>query len=118
MSELVFRVLEAAVWRKVVSNSSFAGSEHDQRDGFIHLSSGSQVAATLARHYSAQTDLCLLEINATALGDSLRWEASNGGEEFPHLYGPLATAAVNTVYPLPLDDKGLHELPSSLGESG
>jgi uncharacterized protein (DUF952 family) len=39
----------------------------------------------------------VLEVDATALGDALRWELSRGGALFPHLYAPLPVAAVSRV---------------------
>ena len=44
----------------------------------------------------------------------LRWEPSRGGELFPHLYGPLGSAAVEEVFELPLDPAGKHVLPEGL----
>ena len=35
----------------------------------------------------------LVAVDAEGLGAALRWEPSRGGDLFPHLYGPLPTAA-------------------------
>ena len=45
----------------------------------------------------------LVAVDAGALGPSLRWERSRGGDLFPHLHGALPFAAVR--WAKPLDDE-------------
>ena len=86
---LIYKVLPRAEWEKVTG--AYHGSADDRRDGFIHFSTESQLAGTLAKHFAGQSDLLLLAIEADGLGDALKWElAPKRGEEFPHLYAPLA----------------------------
>ena len=67
-------------------------------EGFIHAATRTQVAGVLQRHFAGQSDLLLLEIDATALGDALRYEASpRSGELFPHIYSALPLAAVLAI---------------------
>jgi len=68
-------------------------------EGFIHLSTESQVEATLERHFAGRSGLVVLEIDPTRLRWELRWEDSHG-ESYPHLYGPLETEAVTAVQTL------------------
>lgn len=64
-------------------------------EGFIHAATREQVSGVLQRHYAGQSDLLLMEIDAVALGDALRYEASpRSGELFPHVYSALPLAAV------------------------
>ncbi len=64
-------------------------------EGFIHAATQAQVSGVLQRHYAGQSDLLLLEIDAAALGDALRYEASpRSGELFPHIYSALPLAVV------------------------
>jgi uncharacterized protein (DUF952 family) len=83
----------------------------DRRDGFIHFSTATQVVETASKHFVGQSDLLLLSIDATRLGDQLKWEPSRGGALFPHLYGDLDVAAVTRVEPLPLGPDGRHVFP-------
>ena len=99
------------VWQRAEASGTFAGTEHDLRDGFIHFSTAGQVAETAARHYAGLANLLLVTVNVAALGDALRWEPSRGGALFPHLYAPLPTAAATRVTPLPLGPDGVHVLP-------
>ncbi len=107
----IFKVIAQSAWDEACREGAFAGSADDLRDGYIHLSTGRQVAETLAKHFKGQSDLVLVEIDARALGDSLRWEPSRGGALFPHLYGPLPMAAARSVQKLTLGPAGV-PLPS------
>ena len=94
---IVYKVLKAAEWRDAVETGGFAGSADDLRDGFIHLSTAEQLAGTLRKHFFGQGDLVLVSFRTEDLGEQLRWEASRGGDLFPHLYGPLpASKALET----------------------
>ncbi|MBI3436897.1 MAG: DUF952 domain-containing protein [Proteobacteria bacterium] len=97
---IVFKICEASAWRQAERRGRFAGSAADLRDGFIHLSSAAQVAATAEKHFAAAADLVLVAVDAAALGAALRWEPSRGGELFPHLYGELPIACMRWTRPL------------------
>jgi uncharacterized protein (DUF952 family) len=110
----IYRLLSARAWQAAEQSGSYLGSEHDLRDGFIHFSSASQLAETAARHYAAQAGLVLLSVDASQLGQALRWEPSRGGALFPHLYGALPTSAVTKAEPVPLTADGRHVFPPGL----
>lgn len=96
--ELVYKIAPRKDWEAAVRSGVYRGSQDDQRDGFIHLSTKSQVSTTLQRHFAGQSDLLLISFEAAALGPALRFETSRGGQAFPHLYGELATAlALETI---------------------
>jgi uncharacterized protein (DUF952 family) len=102
----VYKVLGRPAWLAAQALGSFDGSPVDLADGFIHFSTADQVAETARRHFRGVADLVLLEVDPTALGAPLTWEPSRGGALFPHLYGPMPTAAVRSVRPLELDSEG------------
>ena len=108
MAGLVFKLVDRPAWQAAAAAGVFGGSPVDARDGFIHCSTAEQVRETAARHFAGQTDLLLVAIEASALGDALRWEPSRGGALFPHLYAPLPMDAVRWVAELPLDEAGRH----------
>ncbi|MDE2602519.1 MAG: DUF952 domain-containing protein, partial [Bradyrhizobium sp.] len=87
------------------------GSADDARDGFIHFSTASQVAQTAKKHFSGQTGLLLIRIDADALGAALRWERSRNDELFPHLYGELDLGAVIGVQDIHARSDGTHDIP-------
>ena len=113
-SQQVFKITTRAAWDEARASGALAASADDQRDGFIHLSASHQLAGTLAKHFKAQRDLVLIEIDAAALGEGLRWERSRGQELFPHLYASLPVSAVRAAILLELDANGTHVLPQAL----
>ena len=72
-----------------------------QEEGFIHCSTRAQlpkVAAFLYGTYDGPDDLVVLVVDPERLDVPLRYEAVEpGGEEFPHVYGPLPAGAVVDV---------------------
>ncbi len=110
-SHCVFKVATRQAWDDACRLGSFSGSDDDLRDGFIHLSAPHQLAETLAKHFTGQTDLVLITLDATALGSELKWERSRGGDLFPHLYASLPTTAARQVRTLRLDDSGVPIIP-------
>ncbi len=107
----VYKVCPAALWNDAEQARVFRGAPVDLADGYIHFSTAAQLAETLAKHFSGQSDLVLVEVDTARLGDALKWEPSRGGALFPHLYGALDLTAVNRIAPLPLGADGRHILP-------
>ncbi len=103
---LVYKIVPRALWLEAEETGSFVGAAVDMDDGFIHLSAADQVVETARRHFAGQSDLLLVAVEAEALGEALRWEASRGGALFPHLYGPLPVPATAWAKPLPLGPEG------------
>jgi uncharacterized protein (DUF952 family) len=90
----------------------FRGSPADVADGYIHLSCGSQLAATLDKHFSGVNGLVLAAVDLPRLGDAVRWEPSRGGQLFPHIHGVLTMDAVIFVVPLERTSDGSVKLPA------
>lgn len=106
MTRTVFKICGRDEWRLAENAGTYSGNADDARDGFIHLSAADQVAGTLARHYAGRDDLLIVSVDASALGDALKWEPSRGGALFPHLYGDLPLAAVTEVAAIAAPDDG------------
>lgn len=90
----IIKLLRAAEWAQFQADGVFAGSPDDLRDGYIHLSTPEQMPGTAAKYFAGEVGAAALTLNADTLGDHLRWEASRGGQLFPHLYRPLRLAEV------------------------
>jgi uncharacterized protein (DUF952 family) len=84
----IYKIFRAAEWAAFLASGSFAGSADDLRDGYVHLSTGEQAPATLAKWFAGERGIVVAEV-AVADDPALRWEASRGGALFPHLYRPL-----------------------------
>ncbi|MCH2203440.1 MAG: bifunctional riboflavin kinase/FAD synthetase [Fuerstiella sp.] len=100
LSKPVYKICRNSEWLQAVAEGVFAGSTVDLKDGFIHFSTANQLRETVARHFSGQTNLLLVEVDPIRLGSALRWELSRGGELFPHLYDRLPVDAVVRTEPL------------------
>ena len=112
MTRTIYKISPATLWRDAEVSGQFTGAPVDIEDGFIHFSTAAQVRETAARHFSGQSELVLVAVDAAALGSGLRYEPSRGGALFPHLYGTLPLSAVRWVKPLPLGTDGNHEFPA------
>ena len=86
----------------------------DARDGFVHLSSRDQVAETLRLHYAGQHGVQLYEFASGRLGGNVKWEASRGGDLFPHLYGTLRLSDAARSWTLETGPDGNPRLPEEL----
>jgi glutathione S-transferase len=61
--------------------------------------------------YRGRDDVVLLEIDQSRLVSPVHVDEVDGGDAFPHIYGPLNIDAVVRVIALPrLDDDGLSEV--------
>ena len=107
----IYKICSASAWREAERSGVYRGSADDARDGFIHFSTASQVEGTARKHFFGQRALFLVEVDADALGDSLRWERSRNDELFPHLYGELDLGAVTAVLNMHARSDGYHDIP-------
>jgi uncharacterized protein (DUF952 family) len=106
----IYKILPETEWRAALARGVFEGSAVDLADGFIHFSAAGQARETARRYFTGLPDLVVLAVEAEELGAALKWEPSRGGDLFPHLYGPLACAAVIAVRPAPLMADGTPDL--------
>jgi uncharacterized protein (DUF952 family) len=117
MERFIYTLVRAAEWRAAETAGAYAGSADDARDGFLHFSTAAQLRASAAKHRPGVPDLVMVEADAAALGDALRWEPAAGGSRpglFPHLYAPLPLTAVTRAVPVPLDADGRHVFPDGI----
>lgn len=111
---MIYKILRAEEWETFRKEGVFHGAPVDISDGFIHLSSSSQVAETAWKHFQGASGLVLLAVEESPLADNLKWEPSRGGALFPHIYGHLPMTAVAWTAPLPLGADGRHVFPEEL----
>ncbi|MFF8741448.1 DUF952 domain-containing protein [Streptomyces californicus] len=111
MAELLLHLAEAPLWEAARGTGTYEMSTrgrtlHDE--GFIHLSLPHQLPGVARMLYGNEEaadaggrDLVVLVVDPARLTAPVRFEAMKpGGEEFPHLYGPLPVDAVVEVRPL------------------
>jgi uncharacterized protein (DUF952 family) len=112
MSDAVaYKVLTAPQMVELETEGTFAGAPVDLADGYIHMSTAAQLAETVDKHFAGQTDLRVVAVDLEALGEAVKWEASRGGQLFPHLYAPLPLSAAIAYGPLDRNADGIIDLP-------
>jgi uncharacterized protein (DUF952 family) len=111
---LIYKICPDALWREAEAAGRFSGAPIDLADGYIHLSTGSQLRETAAKHFAGQPGLLLIAVDDGRLGEALRYEPSRGGALFPHLYATLDTKAIRWVQALPLGRDGLPMTPEDI----
>ena len=92
--DFVYKIVTRAAFEAAREAGAFPQMPIDLKDGFIHFSTGAQLRDTLRLHFAGQSGLVVFAVRPADMGDGLRWEASRGGDLFPHHYGPLGTAAI------------------------
>ena len=107
MNEVAYKLVDRAEWTAALAAGAYAGSAVDRADGYIHMSTTAQLAETARRHYAGTSDLVLVEVTLAPLGEALKWEASRGGDLFPHLFAPLPAAPEAPQRGLSVDSDGV-----------
>jgi uncharacterized protein (DUF952 family) len=115
--KIAYKVLTADEWTALTAGS-FEGTPIDKADGFIHLSTASQLTETVDRHFSGQKDLVIAAVDLVSLGDGVRWEPSRNGQLFPHVYGHLMPRSVIAWCPLERQPDCKVRLPNSCAHPG
>ena len=110
---ILYKIIDKQSWDQACHKGLFSGAAIDLRDGYIHLSTATQVRETARLHFAGVTDLLLVAIDESQVSANLKWEASRGGQLFPHVYGEIATALAMWAKPLPWNDVE-HEFPVEL----
>lgn len=117
MDNIAYKILTAAECAALQAGA-FNGAPADLADGYIHLSTASQLDETAAKHFSGQTKLYIAAVDLAALGEKIRWEVSRNDALFPHLYGRLEASAILSIFPLTRRQDGSIDLsPQSAGHS-
>lgn len=114
MTDMVYKIVPETLWRQAKGNGVFEGAGIDLQDGYIHLSTGPQAKETARLHFAGVAGLVLVAVNASMLGEALKYEPSRGGDLFPHLYGKLPFSAVLWEMPLLIGADGVHAFPEKM----
>jgi uncharacterized protein (DUF952 family) len=94
----IFKIFRLPEWNAAEEVGIFTGSADDIRDGFLHFSLAEQVRGTAEKHFPNESEIMLAQVEARALGASLKWEVSRGGQTFPHLYAPLSMSLIQQTW--------------------
>ena len=105
--EFVYKIVSRAAFDAANAGAGFPRMPIDEADGYLHLSTAGQLGETLRLYFAGQHDIVVFAVRCTNMGAGLRWEASRGGDLFPHHYGDLAPSAIgrHVVLDIPADGK-------------
>lgn len=109
----IYHIASHEAWQQAQAAGAYRADTLSS-EGFIHLSTGAQVLGTANRFYRAQSGLVLIAVDTDRLVAELRYEESEPGQFFPHLYGLLNLDAVLAAYPFPPRPDGSFALPPEL----
>jgi uncharacterized protein (DUF952 family) len=92
--ETILHITTAEAWAKAREEGELT-TPSLKEEGFIHCSTFAQVESTADRIFGGSGELLALEVEVARLTSPLKWEkATDVGDEFPHIYGPLNVDAV------------------------
>ncbi len=107
----VYKVLTLGEWEEASKIGQIV-TALDQQDGFVHLSSATQLNMTLSLYFSKEEKVILLQINETDIIEGLTYEyADKRGGEFAHFYGELSTDKISQSWHL---DRSAFNLPEEV----
>ena len=112
----VYKILREYEWEKAKESGQIT-TALDKQDGFIHLSTASQLAVTLAFFFKESDSLRLLQLNLDKIDDTqLIYELPlpNKGKRkspFPHLYSQLMIDQVLKSWVI---ERGTFDLPEEV----
>lgn len=79
-ADFVFKILRENEWEHFERTRLFHGSIHDQRDGYIHLSTADQLGPVLEKYFEG-VSVYIVAFSPSIFGLNLIWE-----NNYPHLY--------------------------------
>ena len=114
MSADTYKILTIKQWEKA-QEIGYIKEPIDEKDGFIHLSTAAQLAATLSLFFEDYETLLILELKQNVFKDALVFEVPFPEDSrcglFPHLYSELRVSQVSKVWEI---ERGAFSLPKEL----
>lgn len=116
---MIYHITVQSAWTKAQTVGEVK-AQSLATEGFIHCSRQQQLLAVADRFYFGANDLLVLGIDETGVASLLVNEGPAGigdpfaQDVFPHIYGPIPTAAVVVVAPLRAGADGRFVWPTEL----
>lgn len=111
----LLHITERGAWQEAARAGEYRISTRGitlEDQGFIHCSLRHQLRAVADCVYAGADDLVVLVIDSDRVPAQVRYEAAEpGGEQYPHIYGPLPAGAVTDVIAVGRDASGRFILP-------
>jgi uncharacterized protein (DUF952 family) len=107
----IYHIVAAADWRAACAEGSYRPPSLAEQ-GFVHFSHSRQVAQVANERYRDQDGLIVVEFDPDRLpAPVVEEDVYDAGEEFPHVYAAIPTAAAVAEHPLRRDDAGDYRFP-------
>lgn len=111
--EVILHITTRPQWEQAKQAGIYRGDTLDV-EGFIHCSTPSQVITVANALFKGRHDLVLLCIDPHQVQAEIRYEGPEGGEQYPHIYGPLQMDAVVQVFDFKPEAEGQFVLPHEI----
>jgi uncharacterized protein (DUF952 family) len=107
----IYKVLTLDEWEHA-QRVGVIVTELDKKDGFVHLSTATQLNATLSLYFVKEESVMLLQVDQAKIHDGIKYEApippGSRTSSFPHYYGDLNISAISNIWHL---NRGAFEIP-------
>lgn len=110
---IILHITSRDAWDAARVAGSYRGDTLDT-EGFIHCSTPAQVLGVAEAFFSEQRGLLLLAIDEGRVRPEIRYEGAPGGDQFPHIYGPLNLEAVVRTAAFAPGTDGRFSLPTGI----
>jgi uncharacterized protein (DUF952 family) len=110
---IILHISTPDAWDAAQATGSYRGDTLDT-EGFIHCSTPAQVLGVAEAFFAGRHGLVLLAIDEARVQPEIRYEGAPGGDQFPHIYGPLNLDAVTRVAAFEPGEAGRFTLPSGI----
>lgn len=113
--QLLLHVTPRSQWEQALREGTYRGDTLDT-EGFIHCSTPAQIVKVVNRFFCQHQKLIVLCIDPQRVLAEIKYEESEPGEQYPHIYGSLNIDAVVKVMEFARGANGKFEFPSQLVE--
>jgi uncharacterized protein (DUF952 family) len=110
---IILHITQCEKWDEAKLVGIYCADSLDS-EGFIHCSTPEQVIKVANFLFRNQKELVLLFINSELVKPEIRYEAVEGYELFPHIYGALNIDAVFQVVGFEPGEDGKFKLPQEV----
>ena len=69
---LVYKVCSKDEWDQAIINQFYSGSDVDNKDGFIHLSTKKQLNETVTKHFRGKKNLLIISFSTKKIQYNLK----------------------------------------------
>ena len=110
----ILHMTERSAWQAAQASGEYTAVSLTT-EGFIHCSTPTQLLGVANSLYKGQPDLIILVIDPARVAPDIIYEdCYETGQQFPHIYGSLATTAVTRIVDFPCQPDGTFTLPDTL----